>query len=335
MIYNIGGIPMAWPAILGAGFAKNPRHLIPLIGKDIPLGAYVVGSFTLKDQSGNEGAVKQWPIDWSTFLAEGGGLNAWGMPNDGTEAGVDTLESVPLDRPAIVSHAAFNPEGYPASMVIADRSASVAGHEANASCGNTGKQPFAYDPDATNETLRAIGREVMAGHITKPVWWKIAPFITMKERAELATWYPRFNFELVPTVPEEYLETYLRLVMCYPFIRAIVIGNTLSGCRAFDAHGKTVTSPFEGRAGLSGPILKEISMRLVRRAVAVRKSFETVSIIAGGGVITGDDSIDVLNNGADAYQCTSGPVWYRDPARFFADHLTSDRFVERFANEQP
>lgn len=325
---------MAWPIMVGAGFAKDPRHLLSLVGKELPLGAYVVGSFTLKDRSGNDGSVKQWPIDWSTFITEGGGLNSHGMPNDGTKDGVDTLESVPLDRPAIVSHAAFDPAGYAACMAIADRSPSVAGHEANASCGNTGKQPFAYDPDATNETLQIIGREVMAGRITKPIWWKIAPFITAKERDELSARYPRFDFELVPTVPEEYLESYLRIVFCYPFVRAIVIGNTLSGCRAFDEHGKTVTSPFDGRAGLSGPILKEISMRLVRRAVTIRGSFETISIIASGGILTGDDGVSALENGADAYQCTSGPAWHPDPARFFADQLSSDRFVEWFANQQ-
>ncbi len=331
--YIVGGIAMRWPIMIGAGFAKYPRDLLSLIGQDVPLGAYVVGSLTPEPRHQNEGAVLQWPLSWREFLDVGGGLNSRGMPNIGEKEGIETLETVPLDRPTLVSHAGFSPNQYAESMCMADESVSVAGHEANASCGNTGKPPMCYQLDATADTLRAIHAEVARGHLTKPIWWKLAPLITEKRRDQLALAYPRFNFDETLTVPEGYAKQYVRLLLQYPFIKAFVACNTLPGCRAFGEDGRPVTSPYEGRAGLSGPIVKEISHELIRQIVSWLAPWEHVDLVASGGNLTGDDVVDTLQAGASAVQCTSGPVWHPQAARFFADFLASSRFVDWFADD--
>ncbi len=335
MPYTVGGIVMRWPIMLGAGFAKYPRDLLPLVGQEIPLGAYLVGSFTPERRNENEGAVLQWPFSWAEFLDVGGGLNVWGMPNVGTKEGIEVLETVPLDRPVVVSHAGFSPNQYADSMSIADRSPSVAGHEVNASCGNTGKPPICYELDATADTLRAIHAEVLRGNISKPVWWKLAALITEKQRDQLAMAYPRFDFEEVLTVPEGYVRQYTKLLLQYPLIKAFIACNTLAGCRAFGEDGRPVTSPYEGRAGLSGSIMNGISHELIRQIAVGLESWEvhSVDLIASGGNLTGDDVVDALQVGAWAVQCTSGPVWHPQVARFFADFLTSSRFVDWFADD--
>ena len=328
--YSVGGIEMQYPIILGAGVCKDPRHLIPYLRKDIPLGALIAGSFTVPHRDGNRG-VLQWPADLTDFLYEGIGLNSHGMPNPGIDESFERFATVPLaGHQALASLAPFTTEECVALVRRANQEPYLAGMEINWGCGNTGKIPDAYSYEDAHTTLRALEHLARNGELKKPLWIKLSPYLTLSERDQLAALHRNIDFSEVPVVEEGFAEAMVQLIAQYPFVKAVVFGNTLANCRVFGVAGKPVTSPFDGKAGLSGPILKDISFRLIRRGLRAMPRWSDVHFIASGGLLTGDDLADALENGAKAGQFTSGPAWRKDGPRFFPELITgSDRLLER------
>ncbi|MFZ1626319.1 MAG: hypothetical protein WAT81_00760 [Candidatus Moraniibacteriota bacterium] len=326
--YSVGGLKLQLPIILGAGVCKDPRQLIPYLRHDVSLGAVIAGSFTQGERQQNDGIV-QWPDDWSAFRERGIGLNSFGMPNPGIEESLERFDTVPFDRPAIANIAAFSADEYATCVSLANRRKSVSAIEVNWGCGNTGKVPDAYSYDHAHATLSALERLCRRDELTKPVWVKLSPYITAEERDQLAIEYPGIDFTGAPVVKPGFLEAMVRLIGHYPFVRAIVFSNTLANCRVLRPNGTPVTTPFDGRAGLSGPILKPISMKLIREASSIPRP-EEIDFIGCGGILHGDDVADYLDVGARAVQCTSGPDWHPKGPRFFESLIAeSDRLLER------
>lgn len=331
--YIVGGIAMQYPIILGAGVCKDPRHLIPYLRKDTPLGALIAGSFTVPHRDGNQG-VLQWPADWTDFLYEGIGLNSHGMPNPGIDESFERFATVPLaGYHALASLAPFTTEECVTLVRRANQELYLVGSEINWGCGNTGKIPDAYNYEDAHTTLRALEQLARNGELTKPLWIKLSPYLTLAERDELAEHYRKIDFSEVPVVTEGFAEAMVRLIAQYPFIKAIVFGNTLANCRVLDATGKPMTTPFNGKAGLSGPILKDISLRLIRRGIQVLPSWSELHFIASGGLLTGDDLTDALENGARAGQFTSGPAWSKDGRRFFPELITDSERLQKYLTQ--
>ena len=329
--YSVGGLTLSLPIILGAGACKDPRQLIPYLRDDVSFGAVIAGSFTRDERPQNEGTV-QWPDDWSAFEILGIGLNSFGMPNPGIEESLERFETVRLDRPAIASIAGFSADEYATCASLANQCASVSAIEVNWGCGNTGKIPDAYSYENAHVTLAALEQLCRDGRLTKPIWIKLSPYITAEERDQLAARHPEIDFTGVPVVNPGFSEAMVRLIGRYPFVCAIVYSNTLANCRVLGLGGMPVTTPFDGRAGLSGPILKPISIRLIREAKEILPVGSGIDLIGSGGVITGDDGVDYLEAGASAFQCTSGPAWYGKGPRFPMDLiLGSERLQERLA----
>jgi dihydroorotate dehydrogenase (fumarate) len=324
----IGGIEMSLPIILGAGVCKDPRHLLPYLHPDLPLGAVIAGSATLEFRPGNDPenkGVVQWPDDWTQFVERGIGLNSHGMPNSGIEEFLERFASVPLNgRPALASLAGFSAKENARLVERADREPYLAGMEINMGCGNTGKIPDAYSYENAHATLKALEYLARNGQLTKPIWIKLSPYITMTERDELAAVYPEIDFTHVPVVTEGFVEAMVRLIAQYPFVKAIVFSNTLANCRRLGSDGKPVTTPFDGKAGLSGPILKRISLELVLWSTDLLPPWSHLDLIGCGGALTGDDVADYLRNGASAVQCVSGPVWHGNPRRYFGGLIESE-----------
>lgn len=314
--YFIGGLEMQLPIILGAGVCKDPRQLIPYLRPDVSLGAVIAGSFTRDERSQNDGTV-QWPDDWSAFEILGIGLNSFGMPNPGIEESLERLETVRLNRPAIASIAAFSADEYATCAWHANRRVSVSAIEVNWGCGNTGKIPDAYSYENAHATLAALERLCRRGELTKPIWIKLSPYITAEERDQLALVYPGIDFTAAPVVNPGFSEAMVRLISRYPFVRAIIYSNTLANCRVLGLGGMPVTTPFDGRAGLSGPILKPISIRLIREAKEILPAGSGIDLIGCGGILTGNDVVDYFEAGAAGAQCTSGPAWHPKGPRFF------------------
>lgn len=319
----IGGIPMSSPLILGAGVAKYPAHLPPYLHPDLPLGATVFGSLTLEDDRvGNLGqGTLSWPEDWTRFLEMNFGLNSFGMPNEGIGKSIPKLEAMEPTRPIVASVAGFNVEEFVRLIERANRSPVISAIEANEGCPNTGKTPFAFDLEATRALLERLKALVLGGIHLKPIWIKLSPYLTRTELDDLAAAWPNIDFSATPTVEPGFVEEIVGLIACYPFVKAIVFGNTLPNCRHLGPDGKPVTTPFEGRAGLSGPILKAINLRLLGRALDVITP-RHLHFIACGGVLHGDDAYQYLYAGAAAVQCASGPAWYPNGPRFFVDLVT-------------
>ncbi len=314
--YFIGGIEMQLPIILGAGVCKDPRHLIPYLRRDVSLGAVVAGSFTPDLRSQNDGIV-QWPADWTEFCEHGIGLNSFGMPNPGIEESLERFDTVPLDRPAIASIAAFSADEYAACASLANQRTNISAIEVNWGCGNTGKIPDAYSYEHAHATLGALEKLCRKNELTKPIWIKLSPYITAEERNRLAAEHPGIDFSAAPVVNPGFAEAMVQLIGRYPFVRAIVYGNTLANCRVLGPDGTPVTTPFDGRAGLSGPILKSISISLIKQAIGMRPSWAMLDFIGCGGILTGDDAVDYFEAGAAGVQCVSGPAWQSNGPRFF------------------
>ena len=324
----IGGIQMSLPIILGAGVCKQPRQLIRYLQPDLPLGARIAGSFTVPYREGNSGVV-QWPNDFGEFLEQGFGLNSFGMPNLGIAESTETLASLPdAGLPILASLAPFSIEECVELMRRSNKEPTITGLEINWGCGNTGKIPDAYSYENAHATLKALEELARNGELPKPLWVKLSPYLTVVERDALAKQHRNIDFSEVPTVTDGFAEAMVELIARYPFVKAVVFGNTLANCRVLDTTGKPVTTPFGGKAGLSGPILKGIAIGLIERCLKVLPPWEELHFIGCGGVLAGDDVIDYMEAGAKAVQCTSGPAWYIDGPRFFTNLIQSESLLE-------
>ncbi len=329
----IGGIQMSLPIILGAGVCKQPRQLISYLQPGLPLGARITGSFTVSYREGNSGVV-QWPNDFSEFLEQGFGLNSFGMPNLGISESTETLASLPYaGLPILASLAPFSIEECVELVRRSNEEPTIAGLEINWGCGNTGKIPDAYSYENAHATLRALEGLARNGDLPKALWVKLSPYITVAERDALAKQHQNIDFSEVPTVNNGFAEAMVQLIAQYPFVKAVVFGNTLANCQVLDATDRPVTTPFGGKAGLSGPILKGISIGLIERCLKVLPPWDELDFIGCGGVLAGDDVVDYMRAGAVAVQCTSGPAWYIDGPRFFTDLIQSDLLVDYLVRE--
>lgn len=328
--YRVGGIAMSLPIILGAGMAKYPPQLVPFERADVSIGAAVLGSLTPELRIGNTEQPLFWPEDWTEFTRHGFGLNSFGMNNDGIDNLLSTLESIELVHPCIVSLAAFSVDGYMTLLLKAEACKSVSGSEVNLGCGNAGHLPHAYDTDFITRLLGQIRAARHESTLTKPIWLKLSPYLTRKELDDIATNHPGIDFSRAPMVEPWFFGWLLRAIIDFGCVDALVFSNTLANCRYLDLDGCPVTGPFGGNAGLSGPILHAISMNLIYQARKLaRVANNPLSLIHAGGNLTGDDVCKSLEV-ADAVQCVSGPFWYGDGPRFFADLIAgSERLQEK------
>lgn len=333
MTYLVGGIPMLFPIMVGAGACKTPESVIPYMRRgNLLLGAVVTGSYTPDARSGNDG-ILSYPDEWQKFLELQFGLNAFGMPNMGySQAALELSQLFPAPAyPVIVSIAGFSVEDYVKGLTVF-QSTSAKGVEMNFGCPNAHDKktvPIAYDIISMIQVLEA-SKEL---DIDCPIWIKLSPYVTLEEREELTALYPHLDFSNVPTVTESFLKEVLHHIMTYrQFIRAVVFSNTLPNVICRDANGKPATSPNDGKAGLSGPIIKAISLNLVKRARAILP--EDIDVIGSGGILTGDDVVDYLEAGAAGVQCTSGPFWYGDGPRFFANLVIESPRLQEYLTQQ-
>lgn len=328
--YSVGGIAMSSRIMLGAGVCKYVPQLVPFNRPDIPIGATVFGSLTPEPRIGNTEQPLFWPVDWDSLTQCRFGLNSFGMNNDGIDASLKALNSIELVHPCIASLAAFSVDDYMALLQEVETCKRVSGSEVNLGCGNVGHLPHAYNSDFITRLLGQVEAARFEGRLTKPIWLKLSPYLTRKELDIIATSHPEIDFSQTPTVEPWFFGWLLRTIIDFGCVNALVFSNTLANCRYFGPDGRPVTGPFEGRAGLSGPILHAISMNLISQARGlVWNAINPPSLIHVGGNLTGDDVCTSLY-GADAVQCTSGPFWSGDGPRFFADLIAESEKLQEY-----
>lgn len=322
-MYYVGGIKMNLPIMVGAGACKTPASILPYMRPDVSVGAVSTGSYTPLLRLGNEGTLF-WPDDFSEFTRNRFGLNSFGMPNSGFETAAK--EFLPkYEHPVIASIAGFSVDDYALGVKTFDALPGIAAIKANVGCPNAHDKkpiPIAYDPDSLLRILEAIERLKPK----KPIWLKLSPYITAEQRYVLQGTYPFIDFSHVPVVEKGFLGDVLSVVWEYQFlVRAVIFSNTLPNVIVCSGTGNPVTTPNGGKAGLSGPILKRISIDLIRQAMNMLPG--QIDLIGSGGVLHGDDVVDYLEAGASAVFATSGPFWAGNDPRIFTDMLSgSERF---------
>lgn len=327
-MYTIGGVEMKYPLIIGAGACKTPASVLPYMRRDVPVGAVSTGSYTPDPSTGNTG-ILFYPENFSEFVKNGFGSNSLGMPNMGCNQAAIELTRYAFMHPVIASVAATFVEGFVTGIQAFHGVPCVRAIKLNVGCPNKAERPvpIAYDLDFLFRIFQAVQELMQRRLVTKPIWLKLSPYITLWQRNVLQALHPRLDFSNTPVVEPEFLAEVLGLVSRYPFIRAVIFSNTLPNVIFRDEFDNPVTTPNGGKAGLSGSILKQITIDLIRQAETLLP--EGVDRIGSGGVLSGDDAVDIFEAGGKAACVTSGPFWYGDGARFCANLLSES---ERFQN---
>ncbi len=300
--WMVGGVEMDYPIMVGAGVCKAPESVLPYEDPNLPIGACESGSYTPDDSKGNTGgSLSAWISDLNS------GLNAYGMPNCGQEEADRRFSNMVLKRPLIFNAAAFEPEGFKKAYLRFSKRRYVSAINFNKSCPNKGKTPPSFDLIAMRESLTSL-RTVSA---QMPLWIKLSPYLTKEDVNRLSAFVDVSN---VITVAEDFVHDVVLLLNQFVGLVSAVVGtNTIGNCRYLQ-DGKPVTSPFEGKAGLSGTLLREISLRQVER---MRNMLHpSIDVIGQGGVLHGDHGLEYLKRGAAAFACTSLPYWFGGPKVF-------------------
>ena len=328
-MYVIGGVEMKLPLIVGAGACKTPASILPYMRPDVSVGAICTGSYTPKQRSGNEGKLF-YPDTFSDFIRGGFGLNSFGMPNAGFEAAANEFRSQ-YEHPVIASVAGFSVDELVRGVEIFDVHPGIAATKLNLGCPNTENVPMAYD----SGSLKEISGQIERLKPKKPVWLKLSPYITAEKRDALQEAHPHLDFSQVRVVEPWFLVEILSIIWLCPYFRAVVFSNTL-GNVIFRKDGKPVTTPNDGRAGLSGSILKPINIDLMRQTAGMLPGARNIDLVGSGGVLHGDDAVDYFEGRAAAVCCTSGPFWSGNDPRFFADFISgSERLQDYLTQYQP
>jgi dihydroorotate dehydrogenase (NAD+) catalytic subunit len=225
------------------------------------LGAIVTKTTTLSPRRGNP----------PQRIAEtpAGMLNSIGLQNVGISALVRDLGPIyaTWKAPVIASIMGFTVGEYAEVAARLEGVEGFAGVELNLSCPNTerGGIEFGQDPLSAAEAVRRVTRET-----TLPVIAKLTP-----------------NVSDPVAIARAVVEAGVDALCC---------GNTLVGMAMNSARRKPVIGATV--AGLSGPALKPIALRVVYQVAGA----VAVPIIGCGGISTAGDAIEFLQAGASAVQ---------------------------------
>jgi dihydroorotate dehydrogenase (NAD+) catalytic subunit len=208
-----------------------------------------------------------------------GMMNAIGLQNIGVDAFIEKKLPPLRNYPgcAVIANVfGYQVEDYVAVIEKLNQAEGIAAYEVNASCPNTshGGQVFGTDPELLSGLVKAAKQAA-----SKPIIIKLSPNVTsIAQMAKIAEQAGADALSLV--------NTFLSLAID-PETRRPRIANVT--------------------AGLSGPAIKPIALRMVYEAAkAVR-----IPILGLGGITTAEDAVEFLLAGATAVQV--GTASYADP----------------------
>lgn len=275
---EIAGVCLPNPLVLASGIVGTSAALLIRVAR-LGAGAVTAKSATRLPRAGHPSPIL---FDWGHGL-----INAVGLTNPGAEGMAEILRAAkaglaPLGVPLIASVFAASVEEF----VEVARILAAAGPdliELNLSCPNVASEYgeiFAASPKATAEAVAAVKAAVPC-----PVLAKLAPHVP--DIARIARAAEEAGADGITAV------------------------NTMPGMVIDVEAGRPVLTNREG--GISGPALKPIAVRCVYEiARAVR-----IPIIGTGGVLTGEDAIEMIMAGATAVGVGSA-VAYRGLGAFQA-----------------
>ena len=223
-----------------------------------------------------------------------GMLNSIGLQNVGVRAFVaDKLPELARLKTAVFANVfGYQPEDYVEVIRVLEDAEGLAGYELNVSCPNTkhGGMQFAADPGLLAEV---VGMSKKAAS-RRPLIVKLSPNVT--------------DIALMGRAAEE------------AGADAISLINTFVAL-AVDARTRKPRVG-AGLAGLSGPAIKPIALRMVYQVAQAVK----VPVIGLGGVATGEDVAEFMICGASAVEVGTATFW--DPRRPKELAAQLDRFLD-------
>ena len=269
----VGSIELPNPVMTASGTAGHADELLAYfpLGE---LGAVVVKSLSVEPWAGNAAP--------RVHQTASGMLNSVGLQGPGLKAWID--EDLPRLNAAgariVVSIWGQRVEDFARAAALVAGVPGLLALEVNVSCPNIDdrRRMFAHSPSATAEVMAAVGERCPG----LPRWAKLSP--TVADLAEIAGAALGAGAEGVTLV-----NTVLGM--------AIDVEKRQPGLGSGPAGG-----------GLSGPAIHPVAVRAV---FDVRAAHPDASIVGVGGVMSGEDAVELMMAGADAVQV--GTATFRDP----------------------
>jgi dihydroorotate dehydrogenase (NAD+) catalytic subunit len=267
---NFAGIELKNPIIAASGTFGYGVEFEDIVHLD-RLGGLVVKGLSVEPMTGNPPP--------RLFETAAGMLNAIGLQNIGARAFLDEkLPALRAKKNVVVFANVFGytRADYERTIGILNEGEGIAAYELNVSCPNTahGGIQFGSDPQSLDEIVRTAKRAAR-----RPLIVKLSPNVT--------------SIALMARVAEE------------AGADAISLVNTFLAM-AIDAETRRPRIA-NVTAGLSGPAIKPIALRMVYDAAHAVK----IPVIGMGGIATPVDVIEFMLAGATAVQV--GTASYFDP----------------------
>jgi dihydroorotate dehydrogenase (NAD+) catalytic subunit len=270
---RIGSVVLPNPVMTASGTAGHGDELAAYLPLDA-LGAVVVKSLSTGPWPGNPSPrVHQTPS---------GMVNSVGLQGPGVAAWVqDELPRLRASGARVVASIwGRRVEEFASAAALLAGVEGLTALEVNVSCPNVEdrRRMFAHSPEATAEVVRAVRAAVAP--VGPPVWAKLSPNVA--DLAEIAAAAEAAGAEAVTLVNT-------------------VLGMVIDLDRRRPMLGA-------GGGGLSGAAIHPVAVRAV---FDVRAALPSLPIIGVGGVMRGEDAVELLMAGADAVQV--GTATFRDP----------------------
>jgi dihydroorotate dehydrogenase (NAD+) catalytic subunit len=265
---NVCGIPLKNPIIGASGTFGYGLEFEDVVHLD-KLGGFVVKGLSREPMTGNPPP--------RLYETAAGMLNAIGLQNIGARAFVD--EKLPKLREirntvVFANIFGYTREDYERTIQILNEGDGIAAYELNVSCPNTqhGGIQFGSDPRSLDEVVRTAKRVSV-----RPLIVKLSPNVT--SIAQMAHIAQEAGADAVSLV-----NTFIAMAID-PETRKPRIANVT--------------------AGLSGPAIKPIAVRMVYDAAHSVK----IPVIGMGGISTAGDVIEFMLAGATAVQIGTASYW--------------------------
>jgi dihydroorotate dehydrogenase (NAD+) catalytic subunit len=270
---RIGSIELPNPVMTAAGTAGHADEL----------GAYFsleeLGAVVVKSQS-----VEPWPGNPAPRLHQtsSGMINSVGLQGPGLRVWVD--EDLPrlaaTGARVVLSIWGQRVADFAKAAEMVAGVPGITALEVNVSCPNVEdrRRMFAHSPEATSEVITAVGNACPG----LPRWAKLSP--TVADIAEIAGAAIGAGAE------------------------AVTLINTVLAMAIDVETAQPVLGSGPGGGGLSGPAVHAVAVRAV---FDVRAAHPDAVIIGVGGVMGGEDAVELMMAGANAVQV--GSATFRDP----------------------
>jgi dihydroorotate dehydrogenase (NAD+) catalytic subunit len=291
---SVAGIPLKNPIIAASGTFGYGVEFEDVVHLD-KLGGFVVKGLSREPMIGNPP-----PRLWETAA---GMLNAIGLQNIGAMAFLE--EKLPRLRQiknivVIANVFGYTREDYERTIEILNDGEGIAAYELNVSCPNTseGGLQFGCDPRSLDEVVTTAKRAAR-----RPLIVKLSPNVTsIAQMAHIAQESGADAISLINTFVAMAID---------PETRKPRIANVT--------------------AGLSGPAIKPIALRMVYDAAHA----VSIPVIGMGGISTAADVVEFMLAGATAVEIGTASYWDPCATEKIVDELKrwcSDRGITKLAD---